>query len=289
MTANKNAPSRSKSWLWIAVSAFLIALLALAAACSSSDDEDVDDGGNDSPTATADANGDGDSNGDDNGDGDGDNNGDDGDGDSLADRLRDLSDDYEIVEAKVVFDFTSTGGGEDEDFDTQMTLISRPPSDTRMEFSTDEGTVIVISTSDASYTCFSGGGEESCFELPVGDSDPNGLPFFGDFTDVDEIRDIVDAEADVDIDEFDDNIAGEDVNCFRATGNVDGDDGETVWCFTDDGILLFSSFNGTVGGVDSTFEMRATSFDRDVSDSDFEPPYDILDLGDLGDLGDLFD
>ena len=278
MAKNANAPSRS--WLWLAVSAFLIALLALAAACSSSDDEDVDDGEADSPAATADANGNG------GGDDDGDGNGDSG---SLADRLSDLSDEYELVEVKVVYDFATTGESEDDDFDTEMTLISRPPSDTRIEFSTDEGTVIVITTSDATYSCFSGGGEDFCFELPADESDPESLPFLGDFTDVDAIRDIIDSEADVSVVEFDDEIAGEDVNCFRATGDIDGDDGEAIWCFTDDGILLLASFSGTTGGVETTFQMQAKSVDRNVSDSDFEPPYDAIDFGDLGDLGDLFD
>lgn len=296
MANRTNTPSRSKSWLWLAVSAFLIALLALAAACSSSDDngDDGDDGG---PTTTADANG-GNGNGDDGADGDGNgdggDNGDadggdsDGDGNSLADRLRELSDDYEAIEAKVVYDFASTGSGENEDFNTEMTLVSRPPNDSRIEFSTDEGTIITITTSDATYSCIGGTGEDFCFELPTDDSGSDTLPFFGDFTDVDEIRDVADDEADVEIDEFDDKIAGEDANCFRATGDIDGDDGEAVWCFTDDGILLLASFSGITGGEEGTFQMRAKSFDRDVSDSDFEPPYDILDFGDFGDLVDPF-
>jgi hypothetical protein len=269
MTPTTNVPSRSKPWLWIAAAAFLFALFAFAAACNS----DGDDGGNDSPTATADAADDGDSG---------------GDGSTLGDRIRDISNDYEVVAAKVVYDFTASGA-DGEDFDTQLTLITRPPSDSRMEFSSDEGTIIAITTSDASYSCVGGAGEDFCFDLPVEDSDLGTLPFFADFTDVDEIRDIADAEADVDIDEFDDTIAGEDVNCFRTTGDIDGDVGEGSWCFTDDGILLLASFSGTTLGVESTFEMRATSFDRNVSDSDFEPPYDTLDLGDLEGLGDLFD
>ena len=117
MTPNTNVPSRSKPWLWIAASAFLFALFAFAAACNSDDDDNGDDGGNDSPTATADAADDDDSGGDDD-------NG--GDGSTLGDRIRDISNDYEVVEAKVVYDFTASGAG--EDFDTQLTLITRPPS-----------------------------------------------------------------------------------------------------------------------------------------------------------------
>jgi len=277
MTPNTNLTSRSKPWLWIAASAFLVALFAFAAACSSSDDDNGDDNGSDSPTATADAAGDDGGGGDDSS----------GDGSTLGDRIRGISDDYEVVAAKVVYDFTASGAG--EDFDTQLTLITRPPSDSRMEFSSDEGTIIAITTSDASYSCVGGVGESFCFDLPVEDSDLATLPFFADFTDVDDIRDIADAEVDLDIAEFDDTIAGEDVNCFRTSGDVAGDVGEGSWCFTDDGILLLASFSGTALGAESTFEMRATSFDRNVSDSDFDPPYDTLDLGDLGELGDLFD
>ncbi len=79
-----------------------------------------------------------------------------------------------MVAAKVVYDFTASGGGE-EDLDTQMTLVSRPPSDSRMEFSTDEGTVVAITTSDVIYSCFSGGGEDFCFELPVDEPDADTL------------------------------------------------------------------------------------------------------------------
>ena len=281
MSSETNAPTRTKSWFSIAAAALLIALFALAAACSSSDDDGDNGNGNGddgSPTATA-------ADGDD-GDGDGDGN---GSGDSIFDRIGELSDDYENIEARVVYDFTAREGPADEDgelFDTEMTLISRPPSDSRIEFQIEGVTIVNILTSDASYSCFSAEGLEYCSS---GDGDTTSLPFFGDFTDVDEIRDIVDDEADVDIDEFDDNIAGEDVQCFRATGDLDGDDGDAVWCFTDDGVLLLASFAGTTLGVESTFEMRATDFSRDVSDSDFEPPYDELDIGDLGDFGDLFD
>ncbi len=35
-----------------------------------------------------------------------------------------------------------------------------------------------------------------------------------------------------------------------------------------------------VAGSSSTFE--ATSVSTDVTDADFEPPYDVIDLGDLG-------
>lgn len=295
MSTETNASTRSLSILSMAAAAFIFAILALAAACSSSDDGgngDNGDNGDESPTATqAAGDGDGDGNGDDDptetpddGDGDGD-----GDGNSIFDRINDLSDDYENIEAKVVYDFTVTSDEEDGNFDTVMTLVSRPPSDSRVEYELEGTSIISISTSDASYSCFSGDGEDFCVELGTAGFDIAPLPFFGDFTDADQIRDAVDDETDVDVDEFSDNIAGEDVNCFKTTGDIDGDDGEATWCFTDDGILLLSSFSGSTDGVESTFEMRATSFDRNVSDSDFEPPYDEFDLGDIPDIGDIFD
>ena len=91
------------------------------------------------------------------------------------------------------------------------------------------------------------------------------------------------------VDSFDDTIGGESANCYRSTFDVDDNDGESTICFADNGLLLLQAFSGVSDGEEANFRIEATSVDTNVSDSDFEPPYDVEDLGDLGDLGDLFD
>jgi hypothetical protein len=63
-------------------------------------------------------------------------------------------------------------------------------------------------------------------------------------------------------------IAGEDTKCYTVQSP---DEGESEVCMTDEGVPLLSK--ETVAGGEMT--MEATDFSRDVSDSDFEPPYPV--------------
>jgi hypothetical protein len=71
-------------------------------------------------------------------------------------------------------------------------------------------------------------------------------------------------------------IAGLDATCFPIGGGLaELGDGEV--CFSNQGILLY--MQSEVAGSTSIFE--ATSASTDVTDEDFEPPYEVIDLGDL--------
>jgi hypothetical protein len=64
-------------------------------------------------------------------------------------------------------------------------------------------------------------------------------------------------------------IAGEDANCY--TLRSPDIEGESEVCLSNEGVPLFTK--ETVEGAETTLE--ATDFSRDVSDSDFEPPYPV--------------
>jgi hypothetical protein len=64
-------------------------------------------------------------------------------------------------------------------------------------------------------------------------------------------------------------IAGEDAKCYKASSpDIEG---ESEVCLSSEGVPLFT--RETVEGEETT--MEATDFSRDVSDSDFVPPYPV--------------
>ncbi len=79
-------------------------------------------------------------------------------------------------------------------------------------------------------------------------------------------------------------IAGVDAACFTAKSDLAGQ-GEGEVCFSDEGLLLYMS--SEVDGASTVFE--ATSVSTDVTDADFEPPYEIIELPDFEDLEGLAD
>lgn len=92
------------------------------------------------------------------------------------------------------------------------------------------------------------------------------------------------AEDAEDVDTSQRSIAGIDAACFTASGALtDLGEGEGEVCFSDEGLLLYLS--GEADGASSVFE--ATSVSTDVTDEDFEPPYEVIELPDLEDLEDL--
>ena len=184
--------------------------------------------------------------------------------------LKELSADWGNITAKVTYDFTSTAGGQTTE--TRMTFYSRPP-DSRLEYKDGSQETIFLSTGGKSYICTAQGGQGTCLASPTGDSVP--LPFFGDFADPDAIDEAVGDVLGVDIYRFQEEIAGEDAECFSASGSFTVAQGKATWCFADDGLLLRSAFGG---GTSGEFSMEATEVSRKVSDSDFEPPYPVTEL-----------
>jgi hypothetical protein len=182
----------------------------------------------------------------------------------------------EGVIAKVTYRITTEGGG--ETFEGEWVLVQRPP-DSRIEISGTEGgeefRTIIINAGGKSYICFAVGGEESCLvaeeEKAGAEASPLDLLF-------DIPNEIAEGVEGVDIgDTSQRSIAGLDATCFTIGGGL-AELGEGEICFSDEGLLLY--MQSEVDGSSSTFE--ATSVSTDVTDADFEPPYDILELPDFG-------
>ena len=268
---------RSPAWRLLILVIGAVALLGLvAAAACNDDDDDSSDGagnGNGDPAATmSDGDGDGDSNGD--GDGDGD-----GDGGSLAD-LAAFGGDYDSFTGKVTYDITdfSTGDSAGLTGVTTMSIYQKNGS-SRFDISSADGDIIFISTPDASYLC-SGGSD--CLKYSADDENAGAAVsvFAGVFSAAAISRGIGEIPDGVDIDVSSETIAGIDATCFQYSGDLDpdqaGDEGGE-FCFSDGGLLLRLAFQGV--GQSSSFE--ATSASEDVPDSDFDPPFDVIDVSDL--------
>jgi hypothetical protein len=141
--------------IWLAVLALAGATLLMA--CNDGGDDDDDGNGGDEPTATQSADG-----GDETPtDGDGDGN---GDGDAAS--LSDLAGEWATKEAKLVYEFSSTGGGTDSS--GTFTLYWKPPDSWRLDMMIDGETSTLISSAGTSYLCSEAGGEGSCFATPGG-------------------------------------------------------------------------------------------------------------------------
>jgi len=261
----------SPAWRLFILMIGAIALLGLVAAAACGDDDDSGDGnGNGSPTATA---SEGDGNGDptattDDGDGDGN-----GSGSSLAD-LAAFGSDYESFNGKVTYnitDFVAEGGV------SSMTIYQKDGS-SRFDIASDTGDISFISTPDASYLCSEG----QCLQYPADDNTANAsvdafASLFSAETITEEIDDIPDG---VDVNTTSETIAGLDATCFTASGDLDptqAGDESSQFCFSDGGLLLRLAFEGATES--GSFE--ATEASGDVPDSDFEPPFPVIDFSDI--------
>jgi hypothetical protein len=181
----------------------------------------------------------------------------------------------EGVTARVTYRVTSDVEG--ETFEGEWVVVQRPP-DSRLEIASTEGgeefRTIIITTGGKSYMCFSGGGEESCLATEAEEAEAGAAPLDLLF---DIPQELAEDTEDVDLAETSQrSIAGVDATCFTvSSGLADLGEGET--CFSDQGLLLY--VRSEVDGASSVFE--ATSVDTDVTDADFEPPYEIIELPEL--------
>ena len=168
---------------------------------------------------------------------------------------------------KLTYGITTEAGGQTTE--QEWTLAQRPP-DSRFEIVSNEGgqesRSIVIQTAEKSYVCTSAGGNEVCFESDQTDQ-YTGLfdPIF------DAPQSIV---QDIDTlglgDQSERDIAGLHANCFSYS--LAGAESET--CFSDEGLMLYLH----TGSAGSSFTYEAKSASTDVSDADFEPPYEIIEI-----------
>ncbi len=243
----------------------MISLLALMAAMACGDDGDGDQTPQADETPEA-------------GETPGADGGDDGDGvgnGGLAELVALASEATEGVIAKVTYRFTSEVGGEITE--GEWVLVQRPP-DSRFEFASTEGgeefRTIIINAGGQSYICTSAGGQENCLASEATETVAQTAlldPLF------DVPRELSEGASDVGlVDRAQRTIAGVDATCFTVSGGLVAL-GEGEMCFSDEGLLLL--LRSEAAGASFTFE--ATSVSTDVTDSDFEPPYDIFELPDL--------
>jgi len=178
----------------------------------------------------------------------------------------------EGVTANVTYSVTTETNG--DSFVGEWVLVQRPP-DSRIEIAGTEAgeefRTIIINVGGESYLCTSVAGEESCLAAGSAETEAGAAtlnPLF------DAPREIAEGVSDAGItDTSSDKIAGLDATCFTVSGGLASlGDGEI--CFSDDGLLL--RMQSDVAGATSLIE--ATSVDMNVTDADFEPPYDVLEL-----------
>jgi len=247
--------------------ALLFALLA--AACGGDGDEGETPQAGETPEAaeTPPANG-----GDEDEDGDGDG------GEGLSDLEALAAEAAEGVIAKVTYRVTMDVDGESTE--QEWVLVQRPP-DSRFEIAgTDGGEVfrtIIITTGGKSYLCTSVAGEEGCLATEAEEAEA-GTALLDPLFNIP--QELAEDAGDVDlVDTSQRSIAGVDATCFTVrSGLIDLGEGEI--CFSDEGLLLY--MRSEVAGTSSVFE--ATSVSTDVTDSDFEPPYEVIEIPDLEDL-----
>lgn len=262
----------NRLWRVFLVTAVLLAGALLVAACGGGGGDD-DDGNGDQPDATEQV---------DNGD-------DEPNGDANAD-LRRLASEFGNRELKVSYLMTTTSivDGEEVVEEGTITFYWKPDVGWRMDLAFgDEGTVAFITANDTTYSCFEGDGESQCLEVPLGEELP--VPFLSFLTDPGEFDDFIDSSVlglGLDFSRSERSVAGRDAECFSAEGTIDGEDGQVEYCFADGIVLLIRTSGG--GDFGGAFSLEATEISDSVSDSDLEPPYEVIDLG-LDDLLDDFD
>jgi hypothetical protein len=193
----------------------------------------------------------------------------DGEGD-INEELRNLAAGVADQEAKVAYNFTATGGGEDTS--GTFTLYWKPPSSWRFDMDMDGQATSIISKDGTSYICSGdGAGGGTCFASPA--TFP--FPFFTYFTDPNALTGLVDSEVSgVDFDRSSDSIAGQDVTCYTAEGTVEGETGSGEYCFNGDGLLM--RLRGE--SADGSITLEAESAEGTVPDADLELPYDIMEI-----------
>lgn len=186
--------------------------------------------------------------------------------------------------AKVTYAVTTSI--DDEKTKSEQTVVQRPPeSRVDISVSTDEreADATVINDGDRLYVCLAEGGTEVCLDLESSGAatqeaiaratlhvmveQPAAVELFDMPRLVAE-----DTDATMPIKMSRREIAGLDATCFVQ----EVPDFETELCFSDDGLTLNWRYSEvTAEGVRRVFEATATSVSTDVTDEDFEPPYEI--------------
>jgi hypothetical protein len=253
---SKSNRGQTGRWLFVILSLLLVMTLALFVACGGDDDES--NGGDSSPTATPE----------DGGDEETPDATEDGGGDGAAADLSDLASNYEDFTGSVKYETSGFGG------DAYSTLtIYKDGNLSRVDFEGADGTGSFITNADGSFICSDG----QCIKYPAGQgADPTAA--FTAFLSAENIQaQYGDIPEGVDVEETTEEIAGVEATCYSYTGDIDdteaGDESGEI-CMSDSGLLLKLEFTAASG--DGSFE--AVEASDDVSDTDFEPPFPVVEL-----------
>ncbi len=263
--------------------AALLSLSLVFAACSSSDDNAGDNGGDqpaatNEPEATPTSNDD-DGNGDDGEDPTpadedepteepGDDNGDDE--ESPLDRLREAAEGETPENYRLVYEMTA------EDMMIRLTVAAKPPL--RMIKLEDQSTetddvLVVIVDGESNYFCSSEGDAGQCIKS-AGQEGPFGS--LDEFLVIDAGREIEElaAEDDVELQRIGDRtVAGQDAECYE----YQSPDGEGELCIgKESNVVLVIDAIGPEG---DPVHMEVVDYSDSPADSEFEPPYPIVDFG----------
>lgn len=251
---------------WLTLAMIIGAALALLAFAACGGDDDDDSGGTNTAAPTQ--------SGGDGGNGDGTptetpDGGDNGDDEDPFASLDELTQDLDQVTGKITYEIDTDG-----DVST-MTLYSNPPN-TRYDTTDDSGvTAILITTSEATYSCSSD--TETCFSFPSdGTGGLGGLGFLSGFFGAGAVGVYVAAAeaAGFDVDTSSGSYAGQDADCFSWTDPEDSAS-SVKFCFGSNGVMLYEE----IKDANSSTTITATEYSSSTSDSDFEPPYDVTTLG----------
>ncbi len=207
--------------------------------------------------------------------------GDDGDGPG-ADEVREAA--RKFADATFQADYTLTSPPGESFGSGTMTLYKEGRDKFRFDLTTtqegQEIEIIFIEAGDTSGFCLKNAGEfGALFGIEDGegedgegvcfDEDPTGGEGLGDFSA--ELDDLANEDLEV-LETSEREIAGQDGKCFK----TEDDTGEVSdVCVSGDGVLLY-----VADAAGTTFE--ATSVSDDVSDSDFDLPYEVRELPGLG-------
>jgi hypothetical protein len=262
-------------WLLFAI----IATAAIAIACDDGGDNGDDNGDETAVSRETPQGGDGDETAEPTQDDGDDDDGDGGGGDAGA--LDDAVDRFERSTFTTTYEATDTDT--ENPLNGTVTMYKDGTDRFRMDitgtFEGQEATFIVIETPDLSSFCIEGAlefaellglpeGEEGvCFE-----SDPTGGAGFGNLAE--ELRNFNAGDFEV-LETESRTVAGRDADCY--TLQEEGAEEVEEICIDDDGVLVYVRTEGA-----TTTLLEATDVQTDVSDGDFELPYEVRELPGFG-------
>ena len=197
-----------------------------------------------------------------------------GEGTDAASELQSLGAEWANTPAHVTYHYVGGESGTEDLGD--FTLFWSPPDAYRMDITTSGASTTFIQNGKNSYVC-GGAGSNACLALPVSQGGAGAIPFLGTFTDPEGLESEISSltAAGGDVETSSETIAGEDASCYSVSGRAGAATGTAEWCFSSDGILLRYRGGSTGPGGATSFGLEATELSRDVSEADFEPPYEV--------------